>query len=107
MPKGVLVVQSAPVDPAHEVEFERWYRDEHLPDICAIPGFTGARRFKVVRQRSGAPVAEYLAVYELDSDDLEATVAEMSARSADGRVRRSTTVQTEPPPVVALYELID
>jgi hypothetical protein len=102
-----LVVQSSARDAEHEDEFNRWYREEHLPDICAIPGFVGARRFRVRQQRSGAAVAGYLAVYELDSDDLEATVAEMSARSADGRVRRSATVQLDPPPVVTLYELID
>lgn len=105
MPRGVLVVQSAPVDPDHDDEFNRWYDDEHLPDILDIPGFVGARRFELTSQRSGTAVPQYLTIYELDSDDLEATVAEMSTRSADGRVRRSATVCVDPPPVVALYQL--
>ena len=40
---GVLAVWND-VDPAHEDEFNDWYRRDHLPDRLAVPGFEDARR---------------------------------------------------------------
>jgi hypothetical protein len=31
MAKGIMVVQSEPVDPAHEDEFNDWYDNTHIP----------------------------------------------------------------------------
>lgn len=101
-----MVVQSGPADPAREDEFNEWYSTRHLPEICAVPGFTGARRYKVHGGGHGAPPA-YLAIYEIDADDITAPVREWQARSASGETTRSDTLCLDPPPVVTLYELID
>jgi hypothetical protein len=50
------------IDPALEVDFHRWYEEEHLPERMAIPGFLTARRFQAIE---GAP--KYLALYDLES----------------------------------------
>jgi hypothetical protein len=50
------------VDPAHEVDFNRWYDREHMDERVAIPGFVSARRF----QRVGGG-RKYLALYRTDS----------------------------------------
>jgi hypothetical protein len=47
VPKGILVVQSRPSDPSREGEFNEWYADTHIPEVCAIPGIVSARRYKV------------------------------------------------------------
>ncbi|MCK9902364.1 hypothetical protein CC117_19040 [Parafrankia colletiae] len=110
MPKGILVVQTRPVSPEREDEYNRWYSEEHMPDIRAIPEIVSARRYRIrdAGQITARPSArEYLAVYEIEADDLEVPLAEMAARSADGRVRESDSVQTDPPPALAFYELID
>lgn len=58
---GILFSQMEP--PAGRLdEFHEWYETDHIPARMALPGFTGARRY---RAREGSP--EFLAVYELDS----------------------------------------
>ena len=103
MPKGIMVVQSRPSDPAREDEYNEWYSHTHLPEIRAIPGFTVARRFKV---HDGADHS-YLAIYEIDADDLTDPVKELRARSVSGQMHMSDVLQADPPPVVTLYELLD
>jgi len=49
----------------HEVEFNQWYDQEHIPLLAAVPGVISARRFK---DPSGRP--RYLALYELDGDSV-------------------------------------
>jgi hypothetical protein len=62
---GGLLLVMVDVDPEDEEELNRWYRDEHIAERLAIPGFRRARRFKAVE---GSP--KYLALYELDSPDV-------------------------------------
>jgi hypothetical protein len=95
VPKGIMVVQSAPVDPARENEYNDWYDNEHVRDILAVPGFTSARRYKVhgpAGDGTGAPA--YLAIYEIDADDLTA------------ETRGSDALRLDPPPIVTIYELL-
>ena len=114
MPKGIMVVQSAPVDPAHEDEYNDWYDNTHVPEICAVPGFVSARRYKVhtpegsaAGEAAGAAAAPaYLAIYEIDADDLEVPLAELRARRAAGRSRGTGALRLDPPPVVTIYELL-
>ena len=47
MPKGMLLVQSRPADPAREDEFNDWYTNTHIPEVCAVPGIVAAQRYKV------------------------------------------------------------
>ena len=105
MPKGIMVVQSRPIDPAREDEYNDWYDNTHLPELCALPGFVAGRRYKA---RDADPsVHPYLAVYELEADDLTAPVKELRARSAAGQMHLSNVLQMDPPPIVTLYELIE
>ena len=109
MPKGIMVVQSNPSDPAREDEFNNWYTHTHLPQVCSVPGFVAARRYKVCVDGAGAspPEYKYLAVYDIDADDIAGAVAEFRARSAAGEVSISGALQMDPPPVVTLYELVE
>jgi hypothetical protein len=106
VPKGIMVVQARPSDPAREDEFNDWYGNTHLPEILAVPGFVAARRYKL-HDPSGGGSPAYLAIYELDADDLSDPVKELHARSAAGQTHTSDALQTDPPPVVTLYELVD
>jgi hypothetical protein len=106
--KGIMLVESDPADPGREDEYNEWYRATHLPEVLAIPGFVSARRYRVREEdRARSTKPGYLAVYELEADDLGQPLAELGARLADGRMRSSDTVQLSPPPVVSVYELID
>ena len=55
-----MVWTDVPAD--KEEEFNRWYNEEHIGDLLAIPGFLDAARYVAV---SGGP--KYLACYELDA----------------------------------------
>ena len=99
MPKGIMVVQSEPADPAREDEYNDWYDNTHVPEIRAVPGFVSARRYKV----HGAGSPAYLAIYEIDADDLTAPPAELRARSSAA----PAALRVDPPPVVTIYELLE
>ena len=78
MSKHVFVVFSEPTA-GQEAEYNTWYDNQHLPDVLKVPGMRSARRFKM-RGEPGSP-PKYLALYEIDTPDLEATMAEIGKRS--------------------------
>jgi hypothetical protein len=45
MPKSFLVVRAVVTDPAQRAAFDRWYRDEHLPQAMAVFGAEKGWRF--------------------------------------------------------------
>jgi antibiotic biosynthesis monooxygenase (ABM) superfamily enzyme len=47
-----------------EDEFNRWYDEEHIPNLRAVPGYFSARRYIAVE---GEP--KYMAIYEIASMD--------------------------------------
>lgn len=101
MPKGVLVVQTAPAE-GRESEFNDWYDDVHLIDILKLSGFTSARRFRTLSTDS----LPYLAIYEVEADDLKEAQASIGAGVASGDIRISDVLATNPAPVMVLYEQI-
>ena len=103
MPKGLLIVESRPADPARVDEYNDWYANTHLPEVCAVPGFVAARRYRV-RDESGED--RYIAVYDIDSDDLTAPLRDLRARRATA-APAPALVSMDPPPVVTLCELVD
>jgi hypothetical protein len=110
MAKGILVVESNPTTPEQEAEYNDWYSNTHLGEVCAIPGIVSARRYKV--HGDGGPLADpsrrqYLAIYELEADDLGQTFDELGKRAADGGIQMSDALQMTPPPVVTVLELME
>ena len=53
------------IDPPHEDAFNRWYNEEHISRLLAVPGFLSAARYVALR---GAP--KYLAMYELEDHNV-------------------------------------
>ena len=108
MPRGIMVVQTG-CEPGREAEYDDWYDNTHIPEVLAVPGFVGARRYRVHRPAGDETPAShpYLSVYEIDADDLTAPMQELRARSAAGRTTPGVGLRTDPPPVVTLYELME
>jgi hypothetical protein len=85
MAKAVwLVYTNCPAD--REQEFNDWYEKMHLPDLLTVDGIVAAQRFRLPDDGSamvspaGAPAgARYLALYELDTDDVAAVRAAVNA----------------------------
>ncbi|MBV2148106.1 hypothetical protein KRZ98_07385 [Sphingobium sp. AS12] len=59
-----------------EIQYNRWYDDVHLPELRAVDGIVGTRRFKALGDKAPWP---YFAAYEVETDDLPAFLARMSA----------------------------
>jgi hypothetical protein len=59
--KTVFIVTIA-VEPDWEAELNRWYDEEHIPELLKVPGYQSARRYQAVE---GEP--KYMALYEIDS----------------------------------------
>lgn len=93
MPKALLMVYTN-CDAEREQEFNHWYDTVHLPDLLSLDGISGAQRFKLAGpgpqtvNPAGEPaVAQYLAVYELDTDDVDAIQQRIRAASPQWRER--------------------
>ncbi|WP_428310600.1 hypothetical protein [Hydrocarboniphaga sp.] len=78
------------------------YRDfiaRHFDDIMALPGVIWGRRGAVAAtQVRPAPDAHrYVAVFEVQTDDLQGFIDEMNARVISGRMPRSAAVSDAQP----------
>jgi len=77
-------------DPARTAQFNDWYDNLHLPDALASPGFVRARRYE--RQEFHDGRAQFLAIYEIDSADIDETMRTRRAiREEEVRKGRAST----------------
>ena len=102
MPKAVFLVYSEPSSSEREDEYNDWYDNTHLREVCETPGVTAARRFKLDGE-GPAGMPDYLAVYEFDADDPAGVFGEIGRRSMTGEIHMSDAIKLDPPPVTALY----
>jgi hypothetical protein len=83
MTKYVFCVFTNAVE-GREAEYNDWYTNTHLADVVAVPGFVAAQRFKVEAAGQHGPAHRYLAIYEVETDDLEATKAALMNAAKSG-----------------------
>jgi hypothetical protein len=69
MAKYMLVVGMKVADPANEAEFNDWYNNTHFPDVLETPNFVRAVRWENTEPRLAD--AKYLALYEIETDDIQ------------------------------------
>jgi epsilon-lactone hydrolase len=50
MPRFTYTILSRAV-PGREEEFVGWYRDQHIADVCRMPGVIGGQLFRMDFQR--------------------------------------------------------
>jgi antibiotic biosynthesis monooxygenase (ABM) superfamily enzyme len=60
-----LFVVKATITPEQEEAFNRWYNQEHCPQLLRFPGAVSARRYKAIM---GEDRYQYMAVYEFESE---------------------------------------
>lgn len=101
MAKGIIYVESVPVSPDREADYHQWYDDTHLAEIVSVEGIVSARRF--------APVdgnGSFIAIYELDCDDLAGAKQRLAELGRSGRMSSLRHLQLDPPPVMRVYREI-
>jgi hypothetical protein len=101
-----MVVESEPLDPDAEEEYDHWYREVHIPELLAVPGFEAARRYRIREDlgRGESHKPRFLTVYELEADDLADPVNAMRTRP---RPPAASTPPLSPSTVVTVYELVE
>ena len=72
------VAFSTPV-PGRELELERWYDTQHIPDCLRLDGFVAVQRYRIDQQPMGVDVPSWrvMVIYEIESADIETTLAQI------------------------------
>jgi hypothetical protein len=80
MAKHMYVILSNPVE-GKEDEYNDWYSNRHLDDVMREGGFTAAQRFRLCDMNPAQPFSpqRYLAIYEIDTDDVEKVNAALTS----------------------------
>ena len=68
--KHILLVIRTDIVPEMEEEFNRWYNEEHIPRLLAVPGVLWAKRG--INMVDGQ---KYIAIYEHENVDVQQTSA--------------------------------
>jgi hypothetical protein len=80
MAKYTFVVLTNPTS-GKEGEYNRWYNEQHIPDVLNVPGIVAAQRFRLADTQMGDKNPhKYLALYEIETDDLAKTLNELKVR---------------------------
>lgn len=95
-----FVVFTKPV-PGKEAEYNHWYDTRHVPDVISVPGVNAAQRF--VAEVNGEK--QYLAIYDVRTDDAQALMADLSDRARTGRMQMSDALDLTSTSAV-MYEAI-
>ena len=111
VPDGVFLAYAAPTSAHREAELNRWYDEQHLPDVLDLPGFTAAQRYTMAGVNMvGQPwVTEnpYLTVYEhMHNDEVTygAAFGQIRDRIAAGKVKMTDAIA--PNSLMAVYRRI-
>src|SRR5262245_43591522 len=81
-----IFVVRASIAKDKEAAFNKWYNEEHVPQVLQFNGAVGARRY---RQILGDDKLEYMAVYEFASEETFPPLHGLgSPQDADQGVRR-------------------
>ncbi len=81
-----------------EDEYNKWYNEQHAPDVVSVPGFVSAQRFIFcdvqLRGKDAAPPKglRYMVMYKIVTNDLDSVYAEVRRRLGNGMTRTSTSM---------------
>lgn len=66
-----MVVLARAADGRKE-ELARWYDEQHIADLLAVPGFVSAERHTVapVKQPDGTPAWDFMLIYGIEGDPM-------------------------------------
>ena len=109
MAKYLLFAHTDCADPSREEEFNDWYDNIHVPDALQTPGMIRATRWVNVDPESNQRT-KYLAMYEIETDDIkkfDATMTEVMKRArAIGRISDLIIMDPKYPRIRPFYRQI-
>ena len=103
--KTYYTVYSNPM-PGKEAEFNDWYTNVHLAEVLQIDGFVSAQRFQLDEaQVINDQPYRYMAMYEIESDNIEQTIQNMMA--ADGGLQMTDAMDTDKVHIAIVHSVTD
>lgn len=105
MAKYNLIALTNPLE-GRDDEFNDWYTNVHLADVLKLPGVTAAQRYRLAdtQHRAGPLEWAYMAVYEIEIDDISRTLSALRAASGSDAMPLSPSLSPER--MVWIYEPI-
>lgn len=104
---ALLLAWSSPTSADVLDEYNAWYTETHIPQVReAIPAITRVTRHRLTDPVTGEgqPLPRYLAIYEIDGDDVPAAAAALGKAAAEGRLDQTDTMNvTDAPSVLEWY----
>jgi hypothetical protein len=101
MTRPTFVVFTNPTE-GREDEFNNWYDNTHLSDVLKVEGFVAAQRFKLAETDPPQEFPHrYLALYEVESDDLGYVTQALSEAGDSGAMFISESLDR--PEAIAKY----
>jgi|GEM_PF-587260 hypothetical protein len=104
---SIFVTYNQPRTPDVADEYNRWYRDVHLPDVLSCPGFISAQRFAMsginMLGRPWITDLTYVNIYQHSAtniDDYNAAFAVVRERIMSGDIVMTDTLTPDAPTAV-------
>lgn len=94
MPRYKMMLLTQPKE-GREQEYNDWYDKVHLHQLVANPAVKTAQRFELRQMIAGEKPYPYLAVYEIETDDIGAVLAALGSDSAAGRISVSEALSPD------------
>ena len=85
-----------------EIEYNKWYDEVHFHDVLNVPEIKTAQRFKPFPQ-SNIVKSTYLAIYEIETDDIELVIHAFQSGSYPMRTSDAIAIETV---TIQFYEVI-
>jgi hypothetical protein len=103
--KFKMIALTTPVS-GKEAEYHEWYQKVHLPQLCSFAGIDSAQRYKLVAKMIGNDTNQYLAVYDIETDDAMKLMGAIGEASAAGKLTQ-TDASDMGTTYTALFEAFD
>jgi len=75
-----------------EDEYNQWYEQQHVFDVLRVPGIQSAQRFRISDQSRQKLGYRYMAVYEVETDNIENIHRAIAERAGTDAMPRSDAI---------------
>ena len=89
-----MIVMSRPAE-GREAEYNDWYQHFHLAQVVQIPGIRSARRYRLARKLVEGEAQPYAAIYDIETEDIDAVLGELRARAGGASLRISDALASD------------
>lgn len=94
MARYKMVVLSNPTE-GREAEYNEWYQNVHLKEVVTLPGIKSAQRYRLALKLGERDAYPYLAVYDIETDDVDSVLREFIDASENNRLTMSDALDIE------------